>query len=87
MNNAAFRKAMENMRKHRDIKLATNEARRNYLVSGPNYHNTNCFSKNLLAIPIKTQILINKLVYLGLSISELTKIVMHESWYDYIKPK
>ena len=38
MNNAAFGKTIKNVRKHRDIKLVTTEARRNYLVSEPNYH-------------------------------------------------
>ena len=40
MNNAAFGKTTENVRKHRDIKLVTSERRRNYLVSVPNYHTT-----------------------------------------------
>ena len=52
MNNAAFGKIMENVTKHRDIKLATAEARRNYLVSEPNYQTTNFFLENLLAIEI-----------------------------------
>ena len=50
MNNAVFGKTMENVRKHRDIKLVTTERRRNYLVSEPNYHTTKFFTKNLLAI-------------------------------------
>ena len=52
---------MENVRKHRDIKLATTEKRRNYLVSEPNYHTTKFFTENLLAIEIK------KLKYLRIS--------------------
>ena len=44
---------MENVRKHRDIKLVTNEARRNHLVTKPNYHTTKSFSEDLLAIKIK----------------------------------
>ena len=72
MNNAVFGKTMENVRKHRDIKLVTTERRRNYLVSEPNYHTTKFFTENLLAIEMrKNQILMNKLVYLGLSISDL----------------
>ena len=52
MNNAVL-KTMENMRKHRDIKLVTTERKRNYLVSQPNYHTTNFFAEHLLAIEIK----------------------------------
>ena len=50
MNNAVRREIMKNVRKHRDIKLVTTEKRSNYLVSKPNYHTTNFFSENLLAI-------------------------------------
>ena len=46
MNNAVFGKTMENVRKHRDIKLVTTDKRRNQLVSDPNYHTTNGFQKN-----------------------------------------
>ena len=88
MNNAVFGKTMENVRKHRDIKLVTTERRRNYLVSEPNYHTTKFFTENLLAIEMrKTQILMNKPVYLGLSILDLSKTVIYEFWYDYVKPK
>ena len=53
MNNAVFAKVMENVRKHRDIKLVTTERRRNYLVSEPNYHTTKFFTENLLAIEME----------------------------------
>ena len=87
MNNAVFGKTMEKVRKHRNIKLVTPERRRNYLVSEPNYHTTKFFTENLLAIEMrKTQILMNKPVYLGLSILDLSKTVMYEFWYDYVKP-
>ena len=88
MNNLVFRKTMENVQKYRDVKLVTTERRRNYLVSGSNYHTTKFFTENLLAIKMrKTQILMSKTVYLGLSILGLSKTVMCEFWYDYIKPK
>ena len=61
MNNTVFGKTIESVRKHRDIKHATTERRRNYLVSGSNYHTTKFFTDNLLAIEMKkTEILINK---------------------------
>ena len=50
MNNVVFGKTMENVRKYRDIKLVTNERKRNYLVSERNYHTTKFFTETLLAI-------------------------------------
>ena len=73
INNVVFGKTIENVRKHRDIKLVTKEIKRNYLVSEPNYHIRKFFTKNVLAIEIKkkkTEIFMNKAVYLGLSILE-----------------
>ena len=88
MNNAVSLKTMENVRKHKDIKLATTEKRRNCLVSELNYHTTTFFTENLLAIKIKkTEILMNKSVCLGISILELSKIIMYKFWYDLVKPK
>ena len=88
MNNSVFGKAMENVRKHRDIRLVTTDKRRNQLVSEPNYHATKWFSECLVAIEMKkAKVKMNKLVYLGLSILEISKTLMYEFWYDYIKPK
>ena len=53
MNNAVFGKTMENVRKHRDIKLIKTERRRNYMVSEPNYHTTKVFTEKVLAIELK----------------------------------
>ena len=79
---------MENVRNNRDNKLETTEKRRNYLVSEPNYHTTKFFTEHLLAIEMKkTEILMNKPVCLGLSILELSEILIYEFWYDYVKPK
>ena len=87
-NNFVSGKTMENVRKHRDIKLVTADKRRNKLVLEPNYHTTKWFSENLLAIEIKkTKVKMNKPVYLGLSILEISKTLMYEFWYDYMKPK
>ena len=76
------------MRKHRDIKLVTTEEKRIKLVSEPNYHTTKQFSENLLAIEIKkVTVKMNKPVYLGISILDISKTLMYEFWYDYVKPK
>ena len=88
MINPVFGKSLENLRKHRDFKLLTTERRRNYLVSEPNYHTTKFFTKHLLAREMKkTQILMNKPIYLGLSILDISKTKMYEFWYNYVKSK
>ena len=88
MNNAVFGKTMKNIRKHRDIKLVTTNKKRNKLVSEPNYHTINYISEDLSIIEMnKTKVKMNKPIYLGLSILDLSKILMYEFWYDYMKPK
>ena len=88
MNNSVFGKTMENVTKHRDIKLVTTDKRKNQLVSEPNYHTIKWSSEDILAIEMKkTTVKLNKPVYLGLSILEISKTLMHGFWYDYIKPK
>ena len=88
MNNSVFGKTMENVRKHRDIKLVTTEKRRLKLASEPNYHTTTHFSENLIAIEMKkTKVKMNKPIYLGQAILDISKTVMYEFWYNYIKPK
>ena len=79
MNNSGFGKTMEKVRKHRDIKLVTTDKRRNQLMSEPNYHTAKWFSENLLAIEMKKiKLKMNKPVYLGLSILEISKLLMYE---------
>ena len=88
MNNAVFGKTMENIRKHRNIKLVTTDKKRNKLVSEPNYHTINYISEDLSIIEMnKTREKMNKPIYLGLSILDISKILMYEFWYDYMKPK
>ena len=74
MNNAVFGKTMENVRKHRDIKSVTTDKKRSKLVSEPNYHKMNCISENLSIIEMRrTKVKMNKPIYLGLSILEISK--------------
>ena len=88
MNKSVFGKTMENIRKHRDVKLVTTDKKRSKLVSEPNYHSINLISVYLSIIDMKTtKVKMNKLIYLGLSILEISKTLMYEFWYDYIKPK
>ena len=88
MNNSIFGKTMENIRKHRDLKLVTTNKKRNKLVSEPNYHTINLILEVLSIIEMKkTKLKKNKPIYLGLSILEISKTLMYEFWYDYMKPK
>ena len=88
MNNSVFGKTMENIRNHKDIKLVTTDKKRNKLVSEPNYHTINLISEDLSIIEIKkTKVKMNKPIYLGLSILEISKTLLYEFWYDYTKPK
>ena len=88
MNNSVFGKTMENIRKHRDIKLVTTDKKRSKLVSEPNYHTINLISEDLSIIEMKrTKGKMNKPIYLGLSILENSKTLMYKFWYDYMKPK
>ena len=88
MNNSVFGKTMENIRKHRDIKLVTTDKKRSKLISELNYHTINLISEDLSIMEMKkTKVKMNKPIYLGLSILEISKILMYEFWYDYIKPK
>ena len=88
MNNSVFGKRMENVRKHRDIKLVTKDRKRSKLVSEPNYYTINLISEDLSIIEMKkTKVKMNKPIYLGLSMLEISKTLMYEFWYDYMKPK
>ena len=88
LNNAVFGKTMESIRKHRDIKLVTTDERRNKLVAEPNYHAMNYISEDLSITEMnKTKVKMNKPIYLGVSILEISKLLMYEFWYDYMKPK
>ena len=88
MNNAIFGKTMENIRKLRNINLVTN--RETYLktVMKPNFKSGVIFGENLMGCEMgKIKVVMNKPVYLGQAISDLSKIVMYEFHYDYIVPK
>ena len=79
---------MENVRKHRDMKLVTADKRKKQLVSEPNYHAIKWLSGNLVAIEMrKTKVKINKPIYVGMTILDISKTLMYEFWYEYLKRK
>ena len=84
MSNAVFGKIPENARKHKDIRLVTTGKRRNQLVSEPNYHKTKYFSENLIAIEMKkTKVKMNKPMYLGMSMLDISRTLIYEIWYNF----
>ena len=79
---------MENVRKYRDIKIVKTDKKRNKLVSEPNFHTMKLTDNNLAKIEMrKVKVKMNKPLYLGLSILDISKITMYEFWYDYVKIK
>ena len=88
MNNAVFGKTMENIRKHRNIKLVITEERYLKTVIRPNFKSGTRFDENLMGCErAKIKVKMNKPVCLGQAILDLSKIVMYEFHYDYMKPK
>ena len=88
MNNAVFGKTMENIRNRVDIKLVNNEKQAEKLSAKPNYKHCNIFSEDLVAIHMKkTKLDFDKPVYLGMCILDLSKTLMYDFHYNYIKKK
>ena len=88
MNNSVFGKTTENIRKHRNIKLVMTEEKYLHMVMKPNFKSGVLFGENLMGCEMgKIKVFINKLVYLGQAILDLSKIVMYEFHYDYMVPK
>ena len=88
MNNVVFGKTMENIRKHRNIKLVTNEEKYLKTVMKPNFKSGVLFGENLMGCEMgKIKVVMKKLVYLGQAILDLSKTIMYEFHYDYMKTK
>ena len=88
MNNSVFGKTMENIRNRVDVKLVNTQEKLRKLVAKPNYKNQNIFSENLVSVHMKkVKLTMNKPVYLGMCILDLSKTIMNDFHYDYIKPK
>ena len=88
MNNSVFGKTMENIRKHRNIKLIMTEEKYLCTVMKPNFKSGVRFDENLMGCEMgKIKVVMKKPVYLGQAIPDLSKIVMYEFHYDYMKPK
>ena len=88
MNNSVFGKTMENIRNRVDVKLVNTKEKFKKLVAKPNFKSRKIFNENLISVHMKkTSLTMNKPVYLGMCILELSKILMFDFHYKYIKPK
>ena len=86
MNNSVFGKMMENIRKHRNIKFITNREAYLKVVMKANLNQVSYLVKTLMGCEMG-KVVMNKPVYLGQAILDLSKIVMYEFHYDYMKKK
>ena len=87
MNNSVFGKTMENIRNRVNVKLVNNEEKARKLIAKPNYTGYNILSENLISVHMKkTSLVMNKPVYLGACILDLSKTIMYDFHYNYIKP-
>ena len=88
MNNSVFGKTMENIRKHRDIKLVNNKEDYLKQVMKPNFKGGVLMGADLMSCEMgKVKVKMNKPVYLGQTILDLSKTIMYEFHYDYMKRK
>ena len=88
MNNSVFGKTMENLRKRVDVRLVTNEKKLDKLTSKPTYVSSKIFNKNLMAVhKIKETLTLNRPAYVGMCILDLSKTLMYDFHYNYIKKK
>ena len=88
MNNAVFGKTMENLRKRVDVKLVNNEKKLMKWIARPTYVSSKIFNENLMAIhKIKEKLVLNRPSYVGMCILDLSKVLMYDFHYNYIKNK
>ena len=88
MNNSVFGKTMENIKKRVDVRLITNEKKLLKMASKPTYVSSKIFNENLVAVhKIKETLTLNRPAYVGMCILDLSKTLMYDFHYNYIKNK
>ena len=87
-NNSVFGKTMENLRKGVDVRPVTDEKKLDKLTSKPSYVSSKIFNENLMAVhKVKETLTLNRPVYVGMCILDLSKTLMYDFHYNYIKKK
>ena len=88
MNNSVFGKTMENIRKRVDVRLVTDEKKLLKMAAKPTYVSSKIFKENLVAVhKIKETLTLNRPAYVGMCILDLSKTLMYDFHYNYIKQK
>ena len=88
MNNSVFGKTMENLRKRQDIKLVTDKEKLSKWASRPSFIRSKIFNEDLVAVhKIKPTLTLNRPAYVGMCILDLSKTLMYDFHYNYIKSK
>ena len=88
MNDSVFGKTMKNLRKWVDVRLVTNEKKLDKLISKPTFVSGKIFSENLMAVhKVKETLTLNRPAYVGMCILDLSKMLMYDFHYNYIKKK
>ncbi|XP_041361144.1 uncharacterized protein LOC121377277 [Gigantopelta aegis] len=88
MNNSVFGKTMENLRKHVDVKLVNSQKRAGKFIAKPTFHAFRIFNNDLVAIHMQKQrLILNRPIYVGFVILDISKILMYDFHYNYIKTK
>ena len=88
MNNAVYGKTMENVRNHIDFELVSTQERMQKCINNPTYNNSHIINDELVGVAkIKNELLLNKPIYVGMSILDLSKVHMYSFFYDVLKAK
>ena len=86
MNNSVFGKTMENLRKRVDVRLVTDEKKLDKLTAKPTYVSSKIFNENLMAVhKVKETLTLKRPAYVGMCILDLSKMLMYDFHYNYIK--
>ena len=87
MNNSVFGKTMENVRKRNDVRFPKDEKELRKLTASPRFHSQRIFKENLAALELlKISVVLDKPVYTGFSVLELSKLLMYQFCYENVKP-
>ncbi|XP_028415651.1 uncharacterized protein LOC114544475 [Dendronephthya gigantea] len=88
MNNSVFGKTMENLRKRVNVKLVNDKTKLSKLIASPSFDYFRIFSEELAAVNMKkTKLYLNRPIYVGFTILDLSKVLMYQFHYEYMKPK